>query len=438
MTGRRPVTFALLALLVAPLLLGVGPAPAAASSPPEATPFCERSLARSLAYSLPNATVESTTAHATVVNDTAADWRVNATFRNRSTVTRLRGDESLRRRVVADASGTVSPANVTVAAAGPRTLAFRFRTDDFAARTPGGLLRVDYFHVRGSEFRTLSCDRLTLVGPPETTLSNRPTETRTTVRATGNRVVVTDTADYRPASFFVFAPDGTPPLLRDGLTAVALALAVSGTVAGNLAFMVCLPTAVLAAGFVSVHRLFGSLPRSGLRARARELGLTVLGLVVVGVVPTALLLFFDQSALLVAVPGLAVAGAAVVVGPWTHSSRASLVPVVAGVAAAGVAAGVGTLLGLLALRTGVATTLALAAVFAGYPLGVAASSGRPARRPTGLAALAFGLAAATYLPLTVAGGSLYAVAVVFVALVAFGLVVAAVPFALVGVGSVER
>ncbi|MUV58450.1 hypothetical protein [Halogeometricum sp. CBA1124] len=37
------------------------------------------------------------------MNDTAADWRVNASFRNRSTVTRLRGDESLRRRVVADA-----------------------------------------------------------------------------------------------------------------------------------------------------------------------------------------------------------------------------------------------------------------------------------------------------------------------------------------------
>jgi hypothetical protein len=404
MTGHRPVTFALLALLVAPLLLGVAAAPTAASSPPEATPFCERPLTRSLAYSLPNARVESTTAHATVVTDTAADWRVNATFRNRSTVARLRADEALERRVVADASGTVSPANVTVAAAGPRTLAFRFRTDDFAARTPGGLRRVDFFHVRGSEFRTLSCDRLTLVGPPSTTLSNRPTETRTTVRATGNRVVVTDTADSRPASFFVFAPDGTPPLLRDGLTALALALAVSDTVAGNLAFLVCLPTVVLAAGFVSVHRLFGSIPHSHLRARARELGVTVLGLVVVGVVPTALLLFFDQSALLVVVPGLAVAGAAVVAGAWTRSSRASLVPVAAGVAAAGVAAGVGTLLGLVALRTGVATTLALAAVFSGYPLGVAASSGRAARRPTGLAAVAFATAAVTYLPLTVAGG----------------------------------
>ncbi|QIB73297.1 hypothetical protein GL213_12660 [Halogeometricum borinquense] len=439
MTDRRSLVFSLavVVLVVTPVLFVAGSAPATGSSPPVATPFCERPLSESLHAADVDATVESTAAHAVIENESAA-WSVNATFENESTVDRILGNWTLKRRLIERASGTLPAERVSAVAAGPRTVSFRFRTDEFAAHAPGGLLRVDYFRVHGSEFRTVSCDQLTVIGPQNYTLATQPEATELTVRADGNRVVLSDTGPHSSASFLVFAPAEMPAVLRGLLASLALVLATPLAVLTNAVFFVCLPGCLLALGFVAVHRL-SSLVRIYMRLSARELGLTTLSLALVGAVPLLWFLGRWEPSVLAPLAGIVAGSVLAVVGTSVgpDADRASLLPVFAGVGVAGVAAAVSVFLTQLSPGIAVASMFAVVPPLAGYPLGVAASRGPPPWRIVAVATFGYVITAAAYLLSLDSVGSSSGLLIAFSVLGVLGLVVAAVPFALLGVGSKE-
>lgn len=432
----RPLAAALVCLL-----LFVAPAPAAAS--PQgvpAAPFCGQNVEHATDRAGLNATVESSAARARIREDGRARWTTTVAFADPATATRLLVDDALRRTVVEEISGSFEATNATFAGEGANSLVVRYVTDDFAARTPGGLYRVDHFRIPGSEFRTYDCDSLTVVAPPGYAPAADPEGA--SVRADGNRAVVAAEGDADDF-FLLFAPTDLPSPVRSALAQVALGSGVSGVVAGNLLWFVCLPGAAFAGAFVGWHRLLGALlGRDAARGvTAREAGLGVLALLLAGGVPAGLLFGLAAGSPFLPVAA-GVAAGALLVGLDSRgappSVRGSFLPVVAGGAAAAVVAAGGVLAGV------VPDSLAAACVFAstlpilGYPLGVAATGGRSARRVVAVSVVAFAAAVVSWVPMAEAGGSLYGILVLSAVAAALGVAVAAVPFALVGAAAGGR
>lgn len=444
----RPLALTLAAALLAVSLLLGAAVPASAVASPQngssgdsAAPFCGGTLAAATTQAGLNATVERSAARAEIRANGGALWTTTVTFANPSTATRLLADDALRRTVLdgIPRSPDVSDVTVTADGADSHSLVVRYETEAFAARTPGGLYRVDHFRSDGSDSRTFDCDSLTVVAPPGYALANDPEGA--VVRADENRAVVTG-AGGDGGFALVFAPTALPSPVGSALSRGALFLGVSGVVASNLLWSACLPGAAFAGGLAGCHRLLGALlGRTPSRdVAARDVGLGALALLLAGGVPAGLLFgFAADSPFLPVVAGVAVGAFLVGVGSRgpPPSVRGAFSPVALGGAVAALVAAGGVVAGVVPGSLAAASVFVATLPALGYPLGVAATSGRPARHTVAVAVVAFAAAVVAWVPMADAGGS-SGPAVAFALAAALAAFAAAIPFALVGAATGGR
>jgi hypothetical protein len=117
-------------------------------------------------------------------------------------------------------------------------------------RTPGGVLRFDYFREPGTwNYADLGADRLTVRGPPGTAVTRAPTG----ASAAGNEFTLTEYRDGGDGPFVTFAQSSD--VVGEMWSFVAVAETLADDVVRNLFFDVLLPAMTLFAllvGFVWV------------------------------------------------------------------------------------------------------------------------------------------------------------------------------------------
>lgn len=235
--------------LVAVVLAGV--APGAAS--PQPSPFCgvcgssfADEIGRHAADDagvpdeyVDNATVVHSTVTIHVHRNGTATWHVTNRFRNASTAEYFREHPDQLRAVARDAvdDGTVD-GSFTLHSVGVdgRTVELELVDADATRGQVGDAVVVDYFHTHGRDLMPrLNVDRLTIVGPPGTTVANDPAQaTVDGRRATwhGDGASKYYEAPEAPSStYVVFAGSGP---LTGFTTTLAVALATLPTVLGSL------------------------------------------------------------------------------------------------------------------------------------------------------------------------------------------------------------
>ncbi|MFB6126443.1 MAG: hypothetical protein ABEJ79_03980 [Halolamina sp.] len=284
---REALQTATVVAAVVALVAAGAPAPTAAS--PQPSPLCGvcgDSFAGGAQEYVEGATVTHSTATVTVREDGTATWRVRNRFRNASTAAHFRDNPDELRALVRDRldDGTVDgPFELRSAAVDGQAVVLTVVDRVAATRSPAGPLVVEYLHTHGREtWPKLNVDRLTLVGPEETTVANDPADADVGGRRatwTGDGTAELYEAPNAPtSSYVVFAASG--PLI-DAKAAAAVALATLPTLASGLVRYHLLGAALFAAG------LFGALRGAeALRRRVApepaELGgaLVALGLLV--------------------------------------------------------------------------------------------------------------------------------------------------------------
>lgn len=279
-------------LLFALLLVAGGLASGALASP-QPTPVCGvcgGGLVVAADDSLDGLTVEKSVATVRVHRDGSATWHVTNRISNESALAYLEEHPEAADELAARALeyGTIDgPYENVSATVNGSTLRIRWTDADAARRMPGGVLVVEYFHTRGYDtWPVMTADRLSIVGPEGTTVTNGPPGADVDDRRatwTGNASTpVYDAPTVHEDAYVAFADGGLGATL---FTTVDLALATAPIVVGVLGAVHLPPLLVLFLGLVGVvaagRRL---LDRPSLRSeRAVALGVGALGALVVAV-----------------------------------------------------------------------------------------------------------------------------------------------------------
>ncbi|MFB6302868.1 MAG: hypothetical protein ABEH78_08420 [Haloferacaceae archaeon] len=260
---------AIVAFLVAVALL----VPAVAVASPQPTPVCG-ACGSGLAGpdadvpALDDLRVSRSRATVRIHPDGSATWRVTNRLANASAAAYLRTHPDERERLVRDAlsySTVEDPFRNLSTAMDGRTLVIRFADPSAARRLPGDVLVVEYLHSRGYDsWPVLTADRLAVVGPEGTTVTNDPPGARVSGRTAvwrGNASVPLYEAPRVGSDAYVAYADGGPTAgIR---TAVALAVATAPIVV-EVTATTLLPPLVLAAV------LLGGLALGGRRLLASD------------------------------------------------------------------------------------------------------------------------------------------------------------------------
>jgi len=207
----------------------------------------------------------------------ANEFRPNASLRN---VSELRTNATLRRSVVREAVGDsreyLEPdrpdAGLQSVSMTNSTLRFSFREPDVARNVTGGALLFEEYHTRGlGSGWYVDVDRLTIVGPPDTTVGN---DVRTafgpSLESVENRRVVLEgdpenaTRVARSDIYVAFVPRGDAAGLRAavGLAAATLPTAVDAFLSFHLPGLVVLVAALGLVHALRTRRQEGLNPRS--------------------------------------------------------------------------------------------------------------------------------------------------------------------------------
>jgi hypothetical protein len=294
-------------------LFVVGTASVLAAPPPQSVcgPCNDGLVAAGHAHSLPLRVAESTatvrvhpngSATWTVTSTVAArdpdddEFRPNASLRN---VSELRTNETLRRAVVREAVDDsreyLEPdrqdASLQSLSMTDSTLRFSFREPDVARNVTGGALLFDEYHTRslGSGWY-VDVDRLTIVGPPNTTVGNdvRSAFGPSLDSVDGRRVVLEGdpenaTGVAQDDLYVAFVPPGDAAGLR---AAVGIAFATLPTVVDTFTSLHLPGLLVLLAALGGVHALRRRQERvsAGRRATLCWFALSLLGYLVVALV----------------------------------------------------------------------------------------------------------------------------------------------------------
>ncbi|SEN78516.1 hypothetical protein SAMN05216388_100542 [Halorientalis persicus] len=263
-------------LAVTLVLLGLSLVASAAASP-QPRPICAAcgpAFGGEVADRDRNGSLHWSTATIRIDEAGAAHWTVRNRLANHSTVEQFRENPALLDRVAKDTldhgnglpverTGSVGNVSATLNASG--TAVIRFTDPDAGATYPGGIVRVDYLYQGGiGAGWLLDVDRLTVVGPPGTTITNDPgfhsaVDLHSYEVAADDRqftVTVPDGSDpeYGPVlyeeGFLVFGPDSwaTGPL-----TAVAVAAALAPLVTATFVAVHLLGLVVLSGLLLGVH-----------------------------------------------------------------------------------------------------------------------------------------------------------------------------------------
>lgn len=290
---RRPAT----ALLLLGLVVTMGLA-ASVTASPQPTPVCGVCggglvFGTSGTDELRGLTVEESTATIRIHDDGSATWDVTNHVGNESAVSYLHEHPAALDRLVAEAleySTVEGPfRNVSASIDGDR-VSIRFEDPTAARRMPGGVLVVDYLHTRGYDsWPVITADRLTIVGPAGTTVTNSPPGARVEGRnATwhGNASVpLYEASSVERDAYVTFAEGG----LGVGLwTTLAVALATAPIVVAVLTETHLAPLGLLALGLLAITAAGRLVFRRWTLPDTRRVGLGVAGLGALAFVPVAL------------------------------------------------------------------------------------------------------------------------------------------------------
>jgi hypothetical protein len=245
---RTPSTSVLAVAFVALLLVPAAGGSALAS--PRPVPVCSVCSDRVLSSAAESrdlaVSVDSSTATVRVHENASATWTARTKLSGPG-VDDLRADTALATTLVDDA--IVRDAVAVSARVDGDTLVARYRAPDFATRVRGAY-RLD--GLRDDPGRTvytgLGADRLTVVGPPDTT----PTSSPPGARVDGRRVTLTTWAD----GWIVFAPTGA---LAPLVGALAIASTVGPVFVSNAVSYLLVPGAVLVGGLLVALRAADAL-----------------------------------------------------------------------------------------------------------------------------------------------------------------------------------
>ena len=165
--------------LVALLVLSSIALPALAS--PQPTPVCGPcggGFEEAAAYHQFDVAVVHSTATVRVHRDGSATWRVENRLANESTARTLRERPDLLQQITERAITTSTlegPTENLSARVENRTVVLTFEDPHATTRMPGGVHVVDYLHSRGYDsWYVLTADRLSVVGPEGTAVTNDP------------------------------------------------------------------------------------------------------------------------------------------------------------------------------------------------------------------------------------------------------------------------
>lgn len=238
-------------------------------------------------------TVEESTATIRVHEDGSATWDVTNHVGNESAVSYLHEHPAALDRLVAEAleySTVEGPfRNVSATIDGDR-VHIRFEDPTAARRMPGGVMVVDYLHTRGYDsWPVVTADRLTIVGPAGTTVTNNPPGARVDGRnATwhGNASVpLYEAPSVERDAYVTFAEDG----LGVGLwTTLDVALATAPIVVAVLTETHLAPLGLLGLGLLAITAVGRLVFRRWTLPDTRRVGLGVAGLGALAFVPVVL------------------------------------------------------------------------------------------------------------------------------------------------------
>lgn len=224
--------------LVAVVVAGVVPGAASPQPSPLCGP-CGGSFETGAQEYLDDATVTHSTATVLVHENGTATWHVENRFQNASTAEYFREHPGFLDTVVEDTlgDGTVEGQfTVQSVAVDGRTVELTYRDADAVQTRVGDAVVVDYLHTHGRELLPrMNVDRLTIVGPSGTVVTNDPAGAtvdgrRATWQGDGSGRYY-EAPEAPSSTYVVFAEPGP----MTGLTTpVAVALATLPTVLGSL------------------------------------------------------------------------------------------------------------------------------------------------------------------------------------------------------------
>jgi hypothetical protein len=239
MSSRRLALLLVLPLLASlPLLLG---APAAGTPPPEQVcGTCGAAFEDAAAANGVSLTVERSTATVAVHENGSATWTVRNAVGS-ADADRLQSNGAAE-RVVADLRRADDPVAVTVSGDGVVTI--RYRVDDFAERSVGGAMRVEYFRedFEVANYDSLGADRLTVVAPE----GMRVGKALPSASVEGREMTLTSYEPGVDSAFVTFVPRGS--LLGPLLSLLAVAEVLVGVAGRHLLVDVLPPLAVFGVG----------------------------------------------------------------------------------------------------------------------------------------------------------------------------------------------
>lgn len=273
--------------LCALLLIGSFTLPAVAS--PQPTPVCGPcggGFEEAAADREHTVDVVHSTATVQIHRDSSATWTVRNRLKNESQAAQLRDQDivlqAIANRAIALSTWSGPTENVSSRVEN-RTVVITFEDTDATTRMPGGVHVVDYFHQHGYDtWPVLTADRLSVVGPEETVVTNDPEAADVSGRnATwyGNgSAEVWDAPTVPDDAYVAFAEPG-PTAPAATTLAIALAtLPIVVSVVGSFHVPALLLFGLALAGSAAVARY--TRPHISARRATRAVGL--LGVVALG------------------------------------------------------------------------------------------------------------------------------------------------------------
>ncbi len=279
----RRVALPLALLLVATLAL-----PAAVASP-QPTPVCGpcgaglEQAASDDVETLRGLRVTESRAVVRVHDDGTATWSVTVRVANESAVSYLRDHPEAVDRIVRDALryGTVDgPFGNVSARLDGNTIHAQYRDAAGASRNlPGGVLLVEYLHSRGYDtWDVLTTDRLTIVGPPGTEVTNDPpgaqVEGRNATWEGNASAPLYDAPRVKEDAYVAYTSGGA---LAGAWTALGIALATAPIVL-DVTMSALLPPLVLLSGLLGVAVVAARQVVDSPRVSPRSVATAVAGL----------------------------------------------------------------------------------------------------------------------------------------------------------------
>lgn len=270
---RYSISVALLCVLLSGLLI-VGVVPSEAR--PEPKPICEacgEEFVEAAASRNVPVTVERSTAVVRLHKNGSATWTVTNQI-DASAADRLRRNDSLFSDITGyEVGDDLISANISE----DDVVTIRYRTDEFAVGSFGGVMRSDEFTKH--EYRNydgLGADRLTLVAPENMRVGMAPAD----ATVDGQQMILTSYDADKDDSFVTFVPNKTDGILATVLRWLSVSTALAPVYIPNIIIHVGLPAVVFALGI----RLTAAVLVQFDREFARYAGLFLVIFSLIGVV----------------------------------------------------------------------------------------------------------------------------------------------------------